>query len=1017
LSLHLLLAPAASGKTKYCITRIRELERENPLAPIWVIVPNGANGTAFRRRLGDAGGAIGVHVSTFYSLYSELLAQAERLVARLDEPILYRLLRDVAAELHTAGKLNFFANIHTTPGFARALHSSIQELKRARIMPDKFTSQVQGRHARLEELARLYDAYQQRLLAADWADAEGQGWLAALALEHDENLARGWQLLVVDGFDEFNPTQLAVLKFLTARSDETLITLTGNSRNRLAHHRFARARAAIESTLSPCLPVVLSPRPITTPIAQIESMLFESPLPPLSKTGEGWGRGNDHAIELIQAPNRAEEIRAAMRWLKARIVRDELKPSQVALLARDIEAYRAFIEETAAEFGVPIFLRAGANLATNPAIAALLNLLALVAQDFPRRRIIDAWRNPYSDWSAQGIQANDAEQLDAAARWGQVVASIAQWQDTLTRLANATTDDESTERDDPGSRAPTGASAATLSKKFDAFVARITPPANAPVRGYVAWLEELIGEDPTLLTEYERESDTSLHLVRCARKNLATSERDVAALRELKNVLRALVFAESILGGAREISFVEFWNDLRGAVEASAYQVVPPQETESILVTSVLSARGLSFRAVALVGLAEGEFPRAATEDPLLPESDRAMLKLSPRLSGDEVTFFYEAVTRATEKLLLTRPYLADDGQPWEESPYWKHIRELIDVEPARSDAPLSQADAASFAELNAILKSSDAITHGARVLAARMADDAHGMYEGDLSAMQSRLARDYPSTRPWSASRLETFGTCPFAFFAAYGLHLEPRAPTEAGFDVRQLGTMYHAILETLYRNVPDPTHVDALLAALPNIARKIFDDAPTTYGFRPTELWQQQRAELERILTDTVRALNEASVGWKPARFEIKFDSLVLRDDTNEIRLRGYIDRVDVNDAGDLRVLDYKAGSSPISKQDLDDGKRLQLALYALALRDEIKLGHPTHGLYWHIGAAKASSLKLEKYPGGAEAAFETATTHALSHTSRVRAGDFAPHVPSGGCPAWCPATAFCWRYKPKG
>ena len=1075
MSNHLLLAPAAAGKTEYCITRIQTLRRENPLAAIWVILPNGANVTAFRRRLANAHGAIGVRLGTFYTLYAELLAEAGQLVARLDEPIIYRLLREVAAELRAAGALHFFSSIYLKPGFARALHASIQELKRAHITPEQFADAVRGLErggafplscaaasgARLEELARLYAAYQQRLLGPEWADGEGQGWLAALALEQDADLARGWRLLVVDGFDEFNPTQLEVLRLLAARTDETLITLTGDMHpersRRIAHRRFARARAVIESTLSPCLPVSLSPHSSAAPLAFLESALFES-TPAENPT--------DGVIELIEAPNRAEEIRAALRWLKARIVRDHFAPGQVVLLARAIEPYRAFIEETAAEFGLPIYLREGANLAANPAIAALLNLLALPAQEFPRRRVVDAWRSPYLDWFAADIQPGDADQLDAAARWGQVVAGVAQWEDTLTRLAAATRHDDESDDDAAPLTAPTGATAAALWQKFQRFAARLTPPARATIRDYTAWLEELIGDDPALLTRYEHESDTSLRVVHCARAHLATRDRDVAALREFKNVLRALVFAESAFDAARPMSFAEFRTDLSGAVEAATYRVPPPDETATILVASVLSARGLSFRAVALVGLAEGEFPRAASEDPLLPDTDRAALNLPPRLSGDEVTFFYEAMTRATEKLMLTRSYLADDGQPWEPSPYWKEVLRLVDARPTRAEDQLAMEGAASLTESVALgtefpgeesTSIADRVRHGAGVLAARMADEARGTSEGDLSALRPRLARDFSPARSWSASRLETFGACPFAFFTAYALGLEPRPPTQAGYDVRQLGTMYHAILETLFRTAPDPTDLDALLAALPGVARKIFDAAPETYGFRPTALWQQQRAELEGILADTLRALSEASAGWRPTHFELAFgktqsviaseakqspthDSeiassqrtllamtqdeyknaappLVLRGDNGEqIQLRGYIDRVDVNDAGQLRVVDYKAGSSSISKKDLDEGKRLQLALYALALRDALKAGKPVAGLYWHIGAAKASSLKLEKYPGGADAAFEKATAHALAHASRVARGDFAPHPPEGGCPAWCPATAFCWRYLQK-
>lgn len=1029
MSLHLLLAPAASGKTEYCISRIQTVRRENPLAAIWAILPNGANVAAFRRRLGNAGGAMGVRLGTLYTLYVELLAAAGKLAARLDEPVIYRVLRAIAGELHAAGALDFFSSIHTTPGFARALHGAIQELKRARITPEQFAATIQGRGARLAELARLYAAYQDRLLSAEWADDEGQGWVTVRALEQDAHLAHGWRLLAVDGFDEFNPTQLAVLRLLAARTDETLITLTGDAaptakskHARLAYRRFARARAAIESSLSPYHPVTWSPSLPTTPLKRIESALFESSAPKIPSDG---------AIELIEAPNRAEEIRAALRWLKARVVRERWTPGEIALLARDLAPYRALIEETAAEFGLPIYLGEGDNLANNPAVAALLNLLALIAQDFPRRRVVDAWRSPYLDWSAQGLEAGDAEQLDAAARWGQVAVGLAQWEDTLTRLTVALPDaDESVERDDTAPlSAPMGATAAALLRKFRRFATRLTPPSGkATSRDYVAWLEELIGDDPELSTEYTRESDAGLRVVHCARAEAATRDRDVAALREFKNVLRALVFAESALDAARPLTFVEFWTDLSGAVEATRYRVPPPEETETILAASVLSARGLSFRAIALVGLAEGEFPRAATEDPLLPEADRATLHLLPRFSGEEVTFFYEAVMRATEKLLLTRPYLAADGQPWEPSPYWEHILHLVDASPARSADTRAPKDAASLSELiemgtefNAIPNARrEAVKQGAAVLAARMADEARGRFEGDLTALQSRLANDFAPSHPWSASRLETFGACPFAFFAAYALALEPRLPTQAGYAARQLGTMLHAVLETLFRRAADPTDLDTLLAALPNIAREVFAAAPERYGFRPTAVWQRQQAELERVLTDTVRALHDASAGWRPIRFELVFGkenipALVLHGAQGEIRLRGYIDRVDVNDAGELRVVDYKTGSSPISKNDLDEGRRLQLALYALAARDALRIGKPVAGAYWHIRAAKPSSLKLEKYPGGIDAAFEKASAHALAYASRVRAGDFAPHVPTDGCPSWCPAAAFCWRYKP--
>jgi len=252
------------------------------------------------------------------------------------------------------------------------------------------------------------------------------------------------------------------------------------------------------------------------------------------------------------------------------------------------------------------------------------------------------------------------------------------------------------------------------------------------------------------------------------------------------------------------------------------------------------------------------------------------------------------------------------------------------------------------------------------------------------------------------------------------HALELEPRIPPEEGYDARVLGSMYHKILEDTYRRANPPTDLDACLRVLPDIARSVFETAPADYGFRPTPLWEAQQRELERILRETIIALSEVSEGYAPRYFEQRFGmgqpSLVLQTGDGEIRLHGYIDRIDIGPDGRLRVIDYKASSSPIRPRDLNEGRRLQLPLYALAAREALGLGDIAEGFYWHIGRAEASSLKLESYEGGVEGAFQAAAQHVAAHVKNIRAGRFRPVPPAGGCPSYCPAIAFCWRYTPK-
>jgi len=148
--------------------------------------------------------------------------------------------------------------------------------------------------------------------------------------------------------------------------------------------------------------------------------------------------------------------------------------------------------------------------------------------------------------------------------------------------------------------------------------------------------------------------------------------------------------------------------------------------------------------------------------------------------------------------------------------------------------------------------------------------------------------------------------------------------------------------------------------------------------------------------------------------ARFGMGEPSLALKTSAGEVRLHGYIDRLDAAPDGSLRVIDYKAGSAPISASHLKEGRRLQLPIYALAARDALGLGEISGGFYWHIQKAEASSLKLEKFEGGIEAAFDIAVAHIGRHVIGIRAGHFEPKAPEEGCPSYCPATNFCWKYK---
>ena len=203
--------------------------------------------------------------------------------------------------------------------------------------------------------------------------------------------------------------------------------------------------------------------------------------------------------------------------------------------------------------------------------------------------------------------------------------------------------------------------------------------------------------------------------------------------------------------------------------------------------------------------------------------------------------------------------------------------------------------------------------------------------------------------------------------------------------------------------------------------MAKKILDRAPQDEGFRQTAWWAQTRAEMLENVRRSVEAMADLAGDfvphWCEAPFGLKEQSpLVVHDGSDSFRLRGYIDRVDRSPDGCVRVIDYKtAGPSRFSKRAAIEGKKIQISLYALAARDALKLGEPVEGFYWHVQHAEPSRFTMSGFDGGPEEAMATAVGHAWEAIHSARGGYFVPHPPDGGCPAYCPATGFCWHYRP--
>ena len=226
--------------------------------------------------------------------------------------------------------------------------------------------------------------------------------------------------------------------------------------------------------------------------------------------------------------------------------------------------------------------------------------------------------------------------------------------------------------------------------------------------------------------------------------------------------------------------------------------------------------------------------------------------------------------------------------------------------------------------------------------------------------------------TRVFSPTRLESWSKCPFQFFLGNVLSLSAWETPEDVLTISALerGTLVHKILErfiseTLASGPPSegvawgPTHIQRIEVIADEEFRAAEDRGVT--GRRI--LWEAVKEEIIRDLgafleKDTER---RAQYGVQPWRTEHPFGfegPPVMLDlpDGDQVSFRGLIDRVDV-DPGLSRamVVDYKTGSANpyrgMSKDPLGSGTRLQLPVYALAVRSALLPDAEVEAEYWFV------------------------------------------------------------------
>ncbi len=1049
----LFLSPSLDSALNHAAERIASARRQDPLLPVYLLAPTVNSLQAARQRLGAT---MGIHFYQFYSLGQGILDAAGRSMPWLNDTTIRRLVHHLLGEMDNQGELTTFVPVWDKPGFNQSLVYWLREMKSQGIFPEDYAAQTGGNGLeRDRQLALIYLRYQRFLQERDLSDADGLLWLAAEALEQNPDLFSGGGLFLALGFDQFNPVQERILRALAGRLNEIDIYLPWDARrseDSLALSRLVETRRRLEASLPDVQAVALEELgEMADLLRHLRDTLFEVESGQETIEGES---GEISTVRAIAAPNRETEVRIALREIK-RLLLQGISADEIALLAPKPGVYQRLVELIAEEYGVPVRLEQA--LLVNPAVQALLNLLAL-PPDFPWRETLDALRSPYirQSW----LTPSQVDQLERLSRERPVLRGRAQWRYALEPMQRVSRPDElaraegAVEDEDLGPpRLASLLSPEELEAIRDglmAFFDHLTPPETATHHAYTLWLQECI---LGLQAPVEEEGDepgpgsATLDLVGCAREGVY-AERDLQALSIVLQHLRALVNAAELVtpGDAGRIPWAAYRSDLLNVLPSLHIPVDPL--VNAVRFDRLEAGRELPVDHLFVLGLSEGEFPSSPQPDVFYTPSERQQhpLPLRRLRPADDASLWWLVIAACRRSLTLLRPRLDENGAPWEPSPYWDEVLDRTRVSVV--DLPVGYCpgleDAASPAELLVALAVNQAQTipaslgrawqaaQGAhRVMHLRQSWTPAPAFEGHIQAndLQQELAQSYEVGYTWSASRLNRYGMCPFGFFAQYVLQLEERPDPDEGLDAMQRGSLLHAILERLHHRLSaesltlSPEHQATILQHLDEVCSELFPHAPARYGFRPTALWRYEQQELIRMLRALVSWECAQTHAYRPYQQELRFGvagaelpSVPFEDaQGTSFYLHGVIDRVDRDESnGSLRVLDYKSGRTAYSERDIREGRALQAPLYALAV--EQLLGQRVAESAYLLIPKRELSGKLNAQGSMMEEdTANAAVDQAGWFVRQIRSGAFPslPSKPTSGnmaCSTYCEYISLC-------
>ncbi len=956
MSVTLITGSIGSGKTRYCIDKMKEANSLDPAKRLIMLVPSHYSHETERMLINEFGGTglNNIHCFTIDKLARDLVVHSKpELGVSGKHTLIFRAIQlylDGLGDERQAFDQRLLRSV-TKPGFVSVCASLIGELNHYNTTTEKLIEQAEettdkNLSQKLLILSGITEKYKELINTIEYSDSdEDLRTLAEIISNHFSENDTIW----VDKFDGFLPQQFEVIKSLISSGADMTFTFSVCPDEEDTYYGTKNAIKDISDFTA------------TTTI-HLTGEMEHITVPDLKFLFSNWHNAKKYEdkvenIQIFTARDSYTEIEHTASKISDLVREDGYRYCDIGIICASPDTYSHILEAIFDEYNIPYYCDETISISQHPIAMQILSLFDIIDNNWDYKSIFSYLRAGFvykrtPKGTYKRLDPNDIDLLENhVLKYGIERKSswTRSWAGTNHNIIDTAFNNEHDE------------SSYNLN-----YIDSIRELVTAPITAYSDRVKSAKTVTEYCHALYGFLEDINLYqglkgeLIAMSKQD---ANADAQRFSQIWNLVLDVINQAATALGDTAVSHGEFGEYIRIAMSQCEIRTIP-SGVDRVFVGSADMNRALPTKVIFAIGAIAGTYPAATTTEGYFSNKEREYLKenklhLAPttiKKTEKLRNTVYKLLSAVTEKLFISYPGMTADGKMCLPSQMVTDIISKLPRIPQHDDI-ITDDDKILYISTpkvtlhkrlinpvdHPLWKHVDSWFNEHNQWRNRLfrINRAKGNFTYRKIELNENMAKAlYEGNTRYSATRLNSYANCPFSHFLMYGIRAHENEEYE--INSADTGTYAHEIIRRLCERVDEDPQLSWHTIdsdQCDDIVNEIVAD--TVRNVIESDLRdKEQTADILTRMGKTVSSAAKAVVG-SIACGDFKTDAYekeVYIPIGENIEVGGIIDRLDVcthDGINEYRIIDYKTGNKSFNVADIYHGIDMQPVIYALAMR----------------------------------------------------------------------------------